>query len=89
MMEQDETTGPINLGNPAEFTIAQLAELTLELTGSSSSFECKPLPQDDPTRRKPDISLARRTLDGWEPTVQLREGLLKTIAYFDELLAST
>ncbi|MEM7160793.1 MAG: SDR family NAD-dependent epimerase/dehydratase, partial [Myxococcota bacterium] len=85
---QETTTGPVNLGNPAEFTIAQLAELTLELTGSTSTIERRPLPQDDPTRRKPDISLARRTLDGWEPTVQLREGLLKTIAYFDALLAA-
>jgi UDP-glucuronate decarboxylase len=88
MMEQESTVGPVNLGNPAEFTIAQLAELTIELTGSSSMIERRVLPQDDPTRRKPDISLARSVLDGWEPTVQLREGLARTIAYFDSLLAS-
>jgi UDP-glucuronate decarboxylase len=88
MMEQESTVGPVNLGNPAEFTIAQLAELTIELTGSSSMIERRDLPQDDPTRRKPDISLARSVLDGWEPTVQLREGLARTIAYFDSLLAS-
>jgi UDP-glucuronate decarboxylase len=88
MMEQESTVGPVNLGNPAEFTIAQLAELTIELTGSSSMIDRRALPQDDPTRRKPDISLARSVLDGWEPTVQLREGLTRTIAYFDSLLAS-
>lgn len=88
MMEQESTVGPVNLGNPAEFTIAQLAELAIELTGSSSMIERRALPQDDPTRRKPDISLARSVLDGWEPTVQLREGLERTIAYFDSLLAS-
>ncbi len=88
MMEQESTVGPVNLGNPAEFTIAQLAELTIELTGSSSMIDRRALPQDDPTRRKPDISLARSVLDGWEPTVQLREGLARTIAYFDSLLAS-
>ncbi len=88
MMDQEETVGPVNLGNPAEFTIAQLAALTVELTGSKSTIEHGPLPQDDPTRRKPDITLAQRVLDGWTPKIQLREGLGKTIAYFDDLLAA-
>jgi len=77
--------GPINLGNPGEFTIAQLAEQVINLTNSSSRIEFKPLPSDDPTQRRPDISLAREHLE-WEPTVALREGLTRTIAYFDELL---
>jgi UDP-glucuronate decarboxylase len=74
-------TGPVNLGNPNEFTIRQLAELVIELTGAKSALEFRPLPQDDPMQRKPDISLAKAKLD-WEPNVQLREGLEKTIAYF-------
>jgi UDP-glucuronate decarboxylase len=86
MMEQEETVGPVNLGNPTEFTIAELAALTVQLTGSSSEIEHRPLPQDDPTRRRPDIGLAQAVLDGWEPTVQLREGLTRTIEYFEELL---
>jgi UDP-glucuronate decarboxylase len=80
-------TGPINLGNPVEFTMLQLAELVVALTGSTSKILFKPLPQDDPKQRQPDISLAREAL-GWEPTVQLREGLVETIAYFDRVLAS-
>jgi UDP-glucuronate decarboxylase len=80
-----EVAGPINLGNPNEFTIRELAELVIELTGTSSKLVKRPLPQDDPRQRKPDIGLARDTL-GWEPTVQLREGLVKTIAYFEALL---
>jgi UDP-glucuronate decarboxylase len=82
----DEVTGPINLGNPAEITMAQLAELVLEITGSKSEITHEPLPSDDPTQRCPDIGLARKTL-GWEPTTPLAEGLEKTIAYFDELLS--
>ena len=78
-------TGPVNLGNPGEFTIRQLAELVLELTGSRSQLVNKPLPADDPLQRKPDIALARSTL-GWEPEVALREGLQRTISYFDALL---
>lgn len=74
-------SGPVNIGNPNEFTMKELADLVIELTGSSSSFEHLPLPQDDPTQRQPDISLARSEL-GWEPTVQLREGLQRTIDYF-------
>ncbi|MFC1680394.1 UDP-glucuronic acid decarboxylase family protein [Pseudomonadota bacterium] len=77
--------GPMNFGNPVEFTVKQLADLTIELTGSNSRIEYKPLPGDDPTQRCPDISLARKTID-WEPKVQLREGLLQTINYFDKLL---
>jgi UDP-glucuronate decarboxylase len=82
-----EVTGPINLGNPGEFTIRQLAELIIELTGSASKLVFKPLPADDPLQRQPDITLARTHL-GWEPTVPLREGLVHTIAYFDQLLTT-
>jgi UDP-glucuronate decarboxylase len=79
MMEgPDDFIGPVNLGNPNEFTIRQLADITLELTGSKSKLVNNPLPQDDPTRRQPDIALARERLD-WSPTTQLREGLAKTI----------
>ena len=81
-----EVTGPVNLGNPGEFTIRQLAELVIELTGSVSKLVFKPLPADDPLQRQPDIRLAREAL-GWEPTVPLREGLGHTIAYFDQLLS--
>jgi UDP-glucuronate decarboxylase len=79
-------TGPINLGNPGEFTMKQLAEMTIELTGSRSQLTYAPLPQDDPRQRRPDISQAQREL-GWSPTIPLREGLARTIAYFDELLS--
>ncbi len=77
----DEVVGPLNLGNPVEFTIRELAEQVLELTGSASELKYEPLPPDDPVQRQPDISLARRRL-GWEPAVPLREGLRKTIAWF-------
>ncbi|MFM7043581.1 MAG: UDP-glucuronic acid decarboxylase family protein [Planctomycetaceae bacterium] len=77
----DAFTGPVNIGNPDEFTIRELADLTLELTGSASSLVEKPLPVDDPERRRPDIALARERL-GWEPHVTLREGLARTIAWF-------
>jgi UDP-glucuronate decarboxylase len=77
--------GPLNLGNPAEFTIRELAELVIELTGSSSRIAFAPLPADDPLQRRPEIRLARDLL-GWEPKVQLEEGLKKTIAYFEQLL---
>jgi UDP-glucuronate decarboxylase len=77
----DDFVGPVNIGNPGEFTIRELAELTLELTGSASPLVEKPLPVDDPERRRPDITLAKERL-GWEPTVPLREGLAKTIAWF-------
>ena len=79
--------GPVNLGNPCEFTIRQLAEKVIALTGSSSHLVNKPLPSDDPMQRKPDISLARRRLH-WEPKVALDEGLAKTIEYFDRLLSA-
>ena len=85
MATGDDITGPINIGNPGEFTIKQLAELVIELTGSKSKLVYEPLPSDDPTQRKPVIDKAREIL-GWEPTIPLREGLLRTIAYFDELL---
>lgn len=83
----DDVTGPVNLGNPNEFTIRQLAERVLALTGSSSKLIFKPLPQDDPRQRQPDISLAKQLLD-WQPTVMLDSGLKKTIDYFDKLLSS-
>ena len=79
-----EVSGPINLGNPVEFTIRELAELVVEMTGSKSELVFRPLPQDDPMQRKPDIALARATL-GWEPTIALRQGLVKTIEYFSQL----
>jgi UDP-glucuronate decarboxylase len=82
-----EVTGPVNLGNPCEFTIRQLAELVIELTASASQLIFMPLPSDDPLQRQPDITLAREKL-GWEPTVPLREGLVHTIAYFDQLLST-
>jgi UDP-glucuronate decarboxylase len=78
-------TGPMNLGNPGEFTIRQLAEKVVELTGSRSQLVFKPLPADDPTQRRPDISVAQAKL-GWQPKIELREGLLQTIVYFDNLL---
>lgn len=84
LMDQETTVGPINIGNPNEFTIRQLAELTIELSGSKSKLICKPLPKDDPKQRRPDITKAREHLK-WEPTIQLREGLTKTIEYFKGL----
>ncbi len=81
----DEVTGPVNIGNPGEFTMVQLAQLILELTGSRSPLVHEPLPIDDPKQRQPDITVARDKL-GWEPTVPLRAGLTRTIAYFDQLL---
>jgi len=80
-MAQTETVGPMNLGNPGEFTMLQLAELTLKLVGGKSKIVHKPLPADDPKQRRPDISLARRVLK-WEPQVPLEEGLKRTIEYF-------
>jgi UDP-glucuronate decarboxylase len=85
MESPDGITGPINLGNPGEFTIKELAENVIDLTGSKSKMVNRPLPQDDPRQRQPDISLAKKELD-WEPTIALRDGLTKTIAYFDDLL---
>ncbi len=85
-MEQEETTGPLNLGNPGEFTILELAEKIIGLIGGKSKIAHAPLPADDPRQRQPDISQARRLLD-WEPAVSLDEGLKPTIEYFDRLLA--
>jgi len=85
MDSSDEVTGPINFGNPQEFTIAELAQIILEAVGSSAQIAHRPLPQDDPTQRRPDISLAKDVL-GWSPTVDLTAGLSKTIDYFRELL---
>lgn len=84
----DSVTGPINLGNPSEFTIRELAERVIELTGSSSKISYKPLPHDDPKQRCPDISKAKDVLD-WKPVTALNEGLLKTIQYFENQLSGT
>ena len=84
-MEQDDIVGPINIGNPNEFTIRELAETVLEKVQSSSKLVESPLPSDDPTQRKPDISLAQKVLQ-WEPKIELDQGLGKTIPYFKELL---
>jgi UDP-glucuronate decarboxylase len=81
MNSSDEHIGPINIGNPGEFTIRELADMVIEITGSKSKVVEKPLPVDDPTRRRPDITLAKKYLD-WEPKVKLREGLTKTIEWF-------
>ncbi len=86
LMKTDvDVTGPINIGNPAEFTMIELAQMITKLTNSSSQIEHLPLPQDDPTQRQPDITLARNTL-GWEPKIPLEEGLKKTIAFFEHRL---
>jgi UDP-glucuronate decarboxylase len=86
MRSPPELTGPVNLGNPSEFSILELAELTIELTGSKSRLAFEPLPQDDPRRRKPDIGLAIKHLD-WRPAVPLKDGLQKTIDYFRRMLS--
>jgi len=85
MESADQITGPINLGNPVEFTMQQLADLVLALTGSRSKIEYHPLPQDDPKQRQPNIALARALL-GWTPEIRLDDGLKKTVDYFDRLL---
>lgn len=85
MGADDAITGPMNLGNPNEFTIRQLAETVLKLTGSSSKLIDKPLPEDDPTQRCPDIYMAKKELN-WQPTIELEEGLERTIAYFRKIL---
>ena len=85
MESESEIVGPINLGNPSEFTIRQLAEIVIDLTGSASKIIDRPLPQDDPKQRQPDISKARELL-GWQPIVPLADGLVRTVAYFEELL---
>jgi UDP-glucuronate decarboxylase len=82
MNSRDEFKGPVNIGNPDEFTIAGLAEKVIRLTGSKSKLTYMPLPQDDPMQRQPDLSLARKELDNWQPSVDLETGLLYTIDYF-------
>jgi UDP-glucuronate decarboxylase len=86
-MEKDDFVGPVNLGNPVDFTIKELAQKVIDMTGSSSKMVNNPLPSDDPAQRQPDISLAREKLN-WEPKVDLEEGLKKTIVYFEEKLRS-
>ncbi|QDO93703.1 SDR family oxidoreductase [Formosa sediminum] len=86
MGSRDGFTGPVNIGNPVEFTMMELASKVIELTNSSSKIIHLPLPQDDPLQRKPLIDLAKKELNGWEPKIHLEEGLVKTIAYFDNLL---
>ena len=86
MATPDDVTGPINIGNPVEFSISELATQVIELTGSRSSIVKRPLPADDPRQRRPDISKAKKFLD-WEPRIQLKEGLTRTIGYFEALLA--
>jgi UDP-glucuronate decarboxylase len=85
MKTPDDFTGPVNTGNPGEFTILELAQMVIEYTGSKSVIEYRPLPQDDPKQRRPDITLAKAKL-GWEPKVPLTEGLKKTVAYFEDML---
>ena len=82
----DDFVGPVNLGNPAEYSMLELAEAIIELTGSPSRLEFHPSPMDDPKRRQPNIALAREKL-GWEPKVELKEGLEKTIRYFRDLIS--
>ena len=81
----DEFTGPVNIGNPVEFSVRELAEKIVEMTDSQSELIFEPLPEDDPKQRQPDISLAKKTLK-WEPKVGLEDGLRRTIAYFKSLL---
>ena len=85
MMENENFIGPVNLGNPGEFTMLELAEKVIRLTGSKSKLVFMPLPADDPTQRKPDISLAKEKLK-WEPTIALEDGLKETIEYFKRIL---
>ena len=86
MNSREGFIGPVNLGNPGEFTMLELAEKVISLTDTNSKIVYQPLPQDDPTQRKPMIELAKKELD-WEPTIKLEEGLKKTIAYFAEAIA--
>jgi len=85
MNSRDGFTGPVNVGNPNEFTILELAKKVIELTGSTSKIIYQPLPSDDPMQRQPDISLAKKELD-WSPNIQLEEGLTKTIAFFKSII---
>lgn len=87
MNTRDSFIGPVNIGNPKEFTMLKLADEIIDLTGSKSKISYLPLPEDDPMQRRPDISLAKKELSGWEPKINLREGLKSTIDYFDQLLS--
>jgi UDP-glucuronate decarboxylase len=86
MDTDDDFIGPINIGNPGEFTMLELAQNIIAITGSKSKIIHLPLPSDDPMQRKPDISLAKEKLKDWEPSVDLKSGLIKTIEYFDNML---
>ena len=86
MNSPSDFLGPVNIGNPNEFTMLELAKAVLNLTGSKSKLVYKPMPQDDPKQRKPDISLAHKKLDGWKPKIELNEGLIKTISYFENVI---
>jgi UDP-glucuronate decarboxylase len=86
MNSADDFLGPVNIGNPIEFTMIQLAKSVLELTASKSKIVHGPMPQDDPKQRQPDISLAKEKLNNWQPSIELGEGLIKTIKYFDSIL---
>ena len=86
MNTPDDVTGPVNIGNPNEFSILELAQMVIELTGSKSKIEFREFPEDDPMQRKPDITMAFELLNGWQPKVQLKEGLLNTINYFRRLM---
>jgi UDP-glucuronate decarboxylase len=86
MATGDDFTGPVNIGNPGEFSMIELAEMVIRLTGSSSKLIFEPLPADDPRQRRPDISLAHEKLGGWQPKVKLEEGLIRTIEYFREVV---
>ena len=85
----DELPGPVNIGNPGEFSMLELANKVIELTGAKSRIVKMPLPADDPKQRRPDISVAQKELGGWAPQTQLEEGLKKTIAYFDQILTES
>jgi len=88
MATEDAFIGPVNIGNPGEFTMLELAQEIIDITGSKSKIVYLPLPEDDPTQRQPDISLARKKLNGWEPKIPLKDGLIETIQYFDQMLKS-
>jgi UDP-glucuronate decarboxylase len=88
MESPDDVTGPVNIGNPSEFSILALAQMTIEMTGSKSRIVHRPLPQDDPRQRQPDITRAREQL-AWAPRTPLKDGLERTISYFEQLLAET
>jgi UDP-glucuronate decarboxylase len=88
MDTKDHITGPVNLGNPKEYTILELAEKIIQMTGSSSKIKYEPLPEDDPVQRQPDISKAKQLLNTWEPKIGIEEGLDKTIHYFKKIISS-